>query len=65
MRIGCDGAEVIDRDDLDILAPGLVRRAQGHPAGAAKAVDGNSCRHGSSFRFNLPTETEYPATPML
>ncbi|WP_454621921.1 hypothetical protein [Bradyrhizobium cenepequi] len=28
MRIGCDGAKVIDRDDVNIVAPGLMRRAQ-------------------------------------
>jgi hypothetical protein len=64
MRIGCDGAEVIDRDDLEILARGLVRRAQGHPTGAAKAVDGNSDRHGSSFRFKFPVKIGCSATPM-
>jgi hypothetical protein len=39
-------------------------RAQDHPAGAAKAVDGNSYRHGSSFQLNLPIKIERPATPM-
>jgi hypothetical protein len=45
MRIGRDGAEVIDRDDLNVLALGLVRRAQDQPANAAKAVDRNSDCH--------------------
>jgi hypothetical protein len=64
MRIGCDGAEVIDRDDLDIFGPGLMRRAQGHPTDAAKAVYGNSDRHGSSFRFKFPVKIGCSATPM-
>ena len=39
MRVGLDRAEIVDRDDLQIVAPLLVERAQHQPADAAEAVD--------------------------
>jgi hypothetical protein len=43
--------EVINRDDLDILAFPLVYGAQDQPANASKAVYGNPSRHGSPFQI--------------
>jgi len=45
MRVGRDGPEIVNRNDLDVLAPGLVQRAQDQPADAPKAVDGYPYRH--------------------
>jgi hypothetical protein len=45
VRVSRDRAEVIDRDDLDILSLGVMRRAQDQPADAAKAVDRYPYRH--------------------
>ena len=49
MRVGLDRAEVVDGDDVDVLAAGFVDRAQDVAADAAKSVDGNSDGH-----FSLP-----------
>ena len=46
MRVGRDGPEIVNRNDLDVLAPGLVQRAQDQPADAPKAVDGDPNCHG-------------------
>jgi hypothetical protein len=45
MRVGRDGADVVDSNDFDILAPGLVQRPQDQPADAPKAIDGHPYRH--------------------
>ena len=47
VRIGLDRREVVDGDDLDILAGGLDDRAQNIAADAAEPVDGNANRHVS------------------
>ena len=41
MRVGLDRPEIVDADDLDILAPAFGDRAQHKAADAAEAVDGN------------------------
>ena len=45
MRIGLDRGEIVNGDDLDILAPSLDRGAQDIAADAAEAVDGYANRH--------------------
>jgi len=47
MRIGCDRAEVVDRNNLDVLAASLMQGAQDQPTDASKAVDGYSYRYVS------------------
>ena len=47
MRIGLDRREIVDGDDLDILAGGLDDGAQNIAADAAEPVDGNANRHVS------------------
>ena len=47
MRVGLDRAEIVDGDDLDVLAAGFVDGAQDVAADAAKSVDGNSDGHAS------------------
>ena len=49
MRIGLDRAEIVDGDDVDVLAAGFMDGAQDVAADAAKSVDGNSDGH-----FSLP-----------
>ena len=39
MGVGLDRAEVVDGDDLDVVAAGLVDGAQDVAANAAKSVD--------------------------
>ena len=41
MRVGLDRREVVDGDDLDILAPGFHDGAQDVAADAAEPVDGD------------------------
>ncbi len=50
MRIGFDRAQVVDRHDLDIIAPRFDDRAQHVPTDPAKAVD----RYLDSHRFPPP-----------
>ncbi len=50
MRIGLDRAEVVDRHDLNIIAPRFDDRAQHVPTDPAKAVD----RYLDSHRFPPP-----------
>ena len=50
MRVGLDRAEIVDGDDVDVLAAGFVDGAQDVAADAAKSVDGNSDCHD---RFSL------------
>ena len=64
MGVGRDRAEVVDRDHLDILALGFMRRAQGHPAGPAKAVDRNSYCHGSFLQLELPWQFRSAGSPV-
>jgi hypothetical protein len=45
VRIRLDRAEVVDRHDIDILAPGFVDGADDVAADAAKSVDGDSDGH--------------------
>lgn len=47
MCIVCDRAEVIDCDNLDVLAAGLMQSAQDQPAAAPKIFDGYSYRRVS------------------
>ena len=46
MRIGFDRAQIVDRDDIDILAAGFDDGAQDIAADAAKSVDCDANRHG-------------------
>ena len=41
MGIGFDRSEIVDGDDLDVLAPGFGDRAQHVAADATEAVDGD------------------------
>ena len=47
MRVGLDRAEIVDGDDLDVLAAGLDDGAQDVAADAAESVDGNPNGHVS------------------
>ncbi len=47
MRIGLDRPEIVDPDDLDLVAPALMGRTQDEAADAAKTVDRYPYRHGS------------------
>jgi len=52
MRVGLDWAEVVDGDDLDVVAIGLVNGPQHVAADAAKSVDRDSdCHSISPQRF--------------
>ena len=42
MRIGLDRPEIVDADDLDVLAAGFGDRAQHVAADAAESVDGDT-----------------------
>jgi hypothetical protein len=55
VRIGLDGSEIIDRDDLDIVPPMLEDRTQYIPANPAKSVDGYTNRH---IVFSIPANFE-------
>ncbi|XUJ37636.1 hypothetical protein ACQ5SK_26455 [Bradyrhizobium japonicum] len=48
MRVGLDRAEVVDADDLDVLAAGLGNSTQDVAADAAKTVNSNADCHVSS-----------------
>ena len=48
MGIGLDRAEIVDGDDVDVLAAGFVDGAHDVAADAAKSVDGNSDSHAFS-----------------
>ena len=48
MRVGFDGAEIVDGDHLDIGAAGFYDGAQHVTPDAAEAVDGNFHCHGGS-----------------
>jgi hypothetical protein len=41
VRIGLDRSEIVDADDLDVLAPGFSDRAQHVAADATKSIDGD------------------------
>src|SRR5208337_2633491 len=49
MRVGLDRAEIVDRDDLDVLPARLDDRAQYEPPDASKAVD----RYSGDHRYPL------------
>ena len=51
MRIGFHRSEIVDADDLDILALGLGNGAQDIAADAAKPIDGNTDSHRSRSRI--------------
>jgi hypothetical protein len=55
MRIGCDRAEVVDRNNLDVLAASLMQGAQDQPTDAPKAVDGYSYRMSLLLSTFMPT----------
>ena len=46
MGVGLDRAEIVDGDDLDVLAAGFGDGAQDVAADAAKPVDGDADCHG-------------------
>jgi hypothetical protein len=48
MRVGLDGAEIVDADNLDIGALALDDGAQHVAANAAEAIDGNPNGHFQS-----------------
>ena len=50
MRVGLDRAEIVDADDLDVVAAGFDDGAQHVAADAAESVDGNANRHVSHSR---------------
>jgi hypothetical protein len=50
MGVGLDRAEIVDRDDFDVLAAGFDDGAQDVAADAAEAVDGNLDSHLLSSR---------------
>ena len=59
VRVGLDGAEIVDGDHVDVLASGLVDGADDVAADAAESVDCNSDSHvvllqrlGRCRRFN-------------
>jgi hypothetical protein len=55
VRIGLDGAEIVDRDNLEILPPGLEDRPQNEPSDASEAVDGYpGCHARSSPSLVMP-----------
>ena len=60
MRVGLDRAEIVDRDDLDILAAGLVDGAQDVAADASEPVDGNLHRHGVNPSMNRAPTSRGP-----
>jgi hypothetical protein len=43
MGVRFDTAEIIDRDEFEIIAPMLDRGPQGEPANAPKAIDSDPC----------------------
>ncbi len=45
MRVGVDGAQIVDGDDLEILAVLLMDGPQDEAPDAPKAVDRDPCRH--------------------
>ena len=45
MRVGVHGAQIVDADDLEIVAPALDQRAQDQAADAPEPVDGKPNRH--------------------
>ena len=51
VRIGFGAAQIVHRDDLDVLvAPGFVQGTQDIAADAAVAVDGDADGHGQLLR---------------
>jgi hypothetical protein len=46
VRIGLDGTEIVDRDDVNVLAAGFVDCAHDVAADPAKSVDGDFQGHG-------------------
>src|SRR6516162_3488183 len=53
MRVGLHRGEIVDPDDLDVLAIGFGDRAQHVAADAAKTVDGNANPHSSFALLRL------------
>ncbi len=51
MGVGFDRRQIVDADDLDIVAPGLGDGAQNIAADAAKPIDGNADCHCSRSRL--------------
>ena len=51
VRVGLDRAEIVDGDDLDVLAAGLDDGAQHVAADAAEPVDGDPDGHSPTPRF--------------
>ena len=45
MGVGLDRTEIVDADDLDVVAPGFIDRPQDEPADAPKPVDANPDGH--------------------
>src|SRR4029077_16329473 len=70
MRVRMDGAEVVDGDALDVLAPALVQRAQHQPPDAAAPVDRNPRSHqllrtycSTKKRFSAEVAEDARGTP--
>ena len=70
MRIGFDRAEVVDRNNLDVLAASLMQGAQDQPTDAPKAVDGYSypyrlsCRHCGARQPRALTYSVFRGIPV-
>jgi hypothetical protein len=62
--VGFHRPEVVDDDDLDILASALEDGAQGVTANAAEPVDGYADCHASRSRLMLPRVTPELFTDM-
>ena len=54
-------AEVVDADEFDVVAPGLVRRAQDQPSDPPEPVDAHSYRHRSLSKVLLCVSLPAPA----
>ena len=61
MRVGLDRAEIVDADDLDILAAGLGDGPQDVAADAAKPVDRDpDCHARLSFKCRSHAPRDFP-----
>src|SRR5690606_38210721 len=70
VRVGLDRAEIVDGDDVDVLAAGFIDGAQDVAADATETVDGNSDSHvlllgGGNRRFCAPARPARVSTLWL
>src|SRR6476659_8191987 len=65
--VGLDRGEIVDGEDLDVLAPGLDGGAQNVAADAAKSVDRYAYRHNEvSLRFLTDARAQpWPPPPLF